>query len=152
MKDFVNKVKVFLQTRLRKRTAEELMEKWEKEKPVLEADLKIDEERRNLRILYKGEAIKRTTSKMLIAFLFVSCSAIEIFTGIVTIKSFTLAEQLGMSPDFTPLITLIGAVVSEVIGFAIYAIKSLKENTKGGIVYDTAMQNNICEENEEADA
>lgn len=68
------------------------MEKWEKEKPVLEADLKIDEERRNLRILYKGEAIKRTTSKMLIAFLFVSCSAIEIFTGIVTIKSFALAE------------------------------------------------------------
>ena len=76
---------------------------------------------------------------MLIAILFISCSAIEIFTGIVTIKSFTLAAQLGFSPDFTPLITLIGAVVSEVIGFAIYAIKSLKENTKGGIVYDTAM-------------
>lgn len=139
MRDFLNKIKVFLQTRLRKKTAEELLEKWEQDKPVLEADLKIDNERRKLRIQYKGEAIKTTTSKMLIAFLFISCSAIEIFTGIVTIKSFTLAAQLGFSPDFTPLITLIGAVVSEVIGFAIYAIKSLKENTKGGIVYDTAM-------------
>ena len=87
---------------------------------------------------------------MLIAFLFISCSAIEIFTGVVTIKSFTLAEQLGYAPDFTPLITLIGAVVSEVVGFAIYAIKALKENTKGGIVYDTAMQN-MCEHDEQAD-
>lgn len=44
-----------------------------------------------------------------------------------------------MSPDLTPLITLIGAVVSEVIGFAIYSIKAAKENTSGGIVYDLAM-------------
>lgn len=43
-------------------------------------------------------------------------------------------------PDFTPLVTLIGAVVSEVIGFAIYALKAMKENSKGGIVYDTAMR------------
>ena len=48
-----------------------------------------------------------------------------------------------MMPDFTPLVTLIGAVVSEVIGFAIYAIKSAKENTSGGIVYETAMMN-LC--------
>ena len=106
-----------------------MTEKWEKEKVLLETDLRIDEERRQLRIKYRGEAIKATTSKLLIAFLFINCSAIEIFTGIVTIKTFILAEQLGISPDFTPLITLIGAVVSEVIGFAIYAIKSAKENT-----------------------
>ncbi len=68
-----------------------------------------------------------------------SCSAIEIFTGYITIRSFDLAAQQGMSPDLTPLITLIGAVVSEVIGFAIYAIKSAKENTKGGIIYDLAV-------------
>ena len=129
MKEFFNKVKIFLQTHLRRKSAEQMMEKWEKEKVLLETDLKIDEERRQLRIKYRGEAIKATTSKLLIAFLFVSCSAIEIFTGIVTIKSFVLAEQLGISPDFTPLITLIGAVVSEVIGFAIYAVKSTKENT-----------------------
>ena len=56
-----------------------------------------------------------------------------------------------MSPDLTPLITLIGAVVSEVIGFAIYSIKAAKENTSGGIVYDLAMQNNKneCECNDD---
>ena len=129
MKEFFNKIKIFLQTHLRRKSAEQMIEKWEKEKVLLETDLKIDEERRQLRIKYRGEAIKATTSKLLIAFLFVSCSAIEIFTGIVTINSFVLAEQLGISPDFTPLITLIGAVVSEVIGFAVYAIKSTKENT-----------------------
>jgi hypothetical protein len=45
-----------------------------------------------------------------------------------------------MAPDLTPLVTLIGAVVSEVIGFAIYSIKAAKENTKGGLVYDKAMK------------
>lgn len=44
-----------------------------------------------------------------------------------------------MDVDFGPLTMLITAVVSEVIGFAIYAVKSTKENTVGGIVYDTAM-------------
>lgn len=35
---------------------------------------------------------------------------------------------------------LIGAVVTEVIGYAIYTIKATKENTKGGITYETAMR------------
>ena len=43
--------------------------------------------------------------------------------------------------DFTPLVTLIGTIVSEVFGYAIYALKSTKENTVGGIVYDMAIQN-----------
>ena len=37
--------------------------------------------------------------------------------------------------DFSALQSLITAVVAEVVGFAIYALKSTKENTKGGIVY-----------------
>lgn len=41
--------------------------------------------------------------------------------------------------DFSPIVTLIGAVVGEVIGFAIYAAKSTKENTEGGIVYQNMM-------------
>ena len=44
-------------------------------------------------------------------------------------------------PDFTPLVTLIGAVVSEVIGFGVYSLKSTKENTVGGIVYDSVINN-----------
>ena len=44
-----------------------------------------------------------------------------------------------MAPDFSPLVALIGAVIGEVIGFAVYSLKSAKENTKNGIVYEQAM-------------
>ena len=47
-----------------------------------------------------------------------------------------------IAPDFTPLVTLIGAVISEVIGYAVYSLKAMKENTSGGIVYDSALNNN----------
>jgi hypothetical protein len=81
-------------------------------------------------------------------FLFINCSLIELFTGYVTLQNFQLVREVGGMVDLTPLITLISAVVGEVIGFAIYSIKASKENSKGGIVYDTAMQhlNNNDEE------
>ena len=53
-----------------------------------------------------------------------------------------LAHDIQMIPDFTPLVTILGAVVAQTIGFAIYAAKSTKENTKGGITYDMAMKEN----------
>lgn len=49
-----------------------------------------------------------------------------------------IAKTTGMV-DFSPIVTLIGAVVGEVIGFAIYAAKSTKENTEGGIIYQNMM-------------
>lgn len=49
-------------------------------------------------------------------------------------------------PDFGPLLALIGAVIGEVIGYAIYALKSIKENTKDGIIYDLALKNSIEED------
>ena len=79
---------------------------------------------------------------MLILFLFINCTIIELFTGWATIQSIQLTIQTGLAPDFTPLVTLIGAVVGEVTGFAVYAAKSTKENTAGGIVYDCALNNN----------
>ena len=109
---------------------------WEKEKSLQERKYKIKKEKRELKSLY---GFKLPTSKLLILFLFINCTLIELFTGWVTIKSLDLATLTMVSPDFTPLVTLIGAVVSEVIGFAIYAIKSAKENTEGGIIYDTTM-------------
>lgn len=109
---------------------------WEKEKSLQERKYKIKKEKRELKSLY---AFKLPTSKLLILFLFINCTLIELFTGWVTIKSIDLATITMVGPDFTPLVTLIGAVVSEVIGFAIYAIKSAKENTEGGIIYETTM-------------
>lgn len=82
---------------------------------------------------------KIPTTKKLMFFLFVNCTLIELFTGWVTIQNIALAREIGMSLDFTPLVTLIGTVVGEVLSFAVYAAKSAKENTKGGIIYDTAI-------------
>ena len=109
---------------------------WEKEKSLQERKYKIKKEKRELKSLY---GFKLPTSKLLILFIFINCTLIELFTGWVTIKSIDLATLTMVGPDFTPLVTLIGAVVSEVIGFAIYAIKSAKENTEGGIIYETTM-------------
>lgn len=90
-----------------------------------------------------------TTSKKLIAFLFINCTVIELFTMYVTLKSFYLAYAIGMMVDFTPLVTLIGAVVGEVIGFAIYSLKAAKENTKGGIIYEASMREQYYKEQEQ---
>lgn len=44
-------------------------------------------------------------------FLLLNCTAIEIFTGIITIMNINIARELGISPDLTPLVTLISAVI-----------------------------------------
>lgn len=80
-----------------------------------------------------------STTKLIVFFLFLNCTLIELFTSWVTVKSLDVSLITGLSTDMTPLVTLIGAVVGEVIGFAIYAVKSTKENTQGGVVYDTAI-------------
>ena len=85
---------------------------------------------------------KISTTKKLMFFLFLNCTIIELFTGWVTIQNIALAREMGVSLDFTPLVTLIGTVVGEVLSFAVYAAKSAKENSQGGIVYETAMQKN----------
>ena len=60
----------------------------------------------------------------MLIFLFLNCTVIEIFTGFITIKDIQLAYTSGISPDFTPLVALIGAAI-------------------GGITYAAAMQNNF---------
>ena len=58
------------------------------------------------------------------------------------VKMLSLAFVAGTMIDFTPLVALIGAVVGEVFGYAIYSLKSTKENTVGGIVYDSVIYSN----------
>lgn len=112
--------------------------KWEREKSLQEREYKLKQDQKKFK---KSHFPKISTSKLLILFLFINCTLIEIFTGYVTLKTLDIASMTFIMPDFTPLVTLIGAVVSEVIGFAVYAIKSAKENTSGGIIYETAMMN-----------
>ena len=109
--------------------------KWAQEKELIERNKKIKTERKEM------TTKKTSTSKLLVWFLFLNCTIIEIFTGLMTVWEMCICSQTYQVPNFTPLITLIGAVVGETIGFAIYSIKSAKENCKNGIVYETAMHN-----------
>lgn len=125
----------FRQLANEKREIERAEEMWTIERPIIE--------RRNQLLDEQNEVKKRkqklATSKLLILFLFVNCSIIEIFTGWATVRMLNIAANTGLI-DFTPLVTLIGAIVGEVFGYAVYALKSTKENTTGGIVYDMTMQ------------
>lgn len=93
---------------------------------------------------------KFSTTKIFMLFLFLNCTALEIFTGWVTIKNLYLAEFYSTAIDFTPLVTLIGIVMGEVLSFGIYAAKSTKENTAGGIVYDQQFKELTPERDEQA--
>lgn len=111
--------------------------RWQREKEVLEKKYKLKQDKKEFK---KQFLPKISTSKLLILFLFINCTIIELFTGFVTLKSLDLTTLTMMNPDFTPLVALIGAVVSEVVGYAVYALKSAKENTVGGITYEAAMR------------
>lgn len=113
-------------------------EAWDQEKKTIKLQQQIQKEKRKL----LNPFAKISFSKWLIFFLFLNCTALEIFTAWVTVQTIALAFATGIAADFTPLVTLIGLVIGEVIGYAIYSLKSMKENTKGGIVYDSNINNN----------
>lgn len=121
--------------RAQERELERQEAEWHKEKKLLERSNRLKEEKKAFK-----KKKKFTTTKLLISFLFLNCTLIELFTGWVTAKSLTVSYMTGNPIDFSPLVTLIGAVVSEVIGFAVYAIKATKENTANGITYMMAEQ------------
>lgn len=120
-------------------------EQWYKKKEYLQLKQQLKEEKQSFK--HKN---KLSTSKILMYFLFFNCTAIEIFTGIVTIINIFIAKELGINPDLSPLVSLISAGVTQAIGFAIYSIKAAKQNCRGGIVYEQAMfqaNNNYIERN-----
>lgn len=112
---------------------------WEQLKQAIKIENQIAEEKDALNNR-KEEQEKVSWSKKFLIFLFVNFSIIEIFTGFVTFSSFVLAYKTGISPDLTPLITLIGAVIGETLSYGIYAAKSKAENTEGGIVFEQHME------------
>lgn len=126
------------------------LQAWQFEKQLIIQQQDLKEQKKQIKNRYKEQHKKLSTSKFLMLFLFASCSIIQIFTIILTFKSMSLGAV-----DFSALQSLITAVVAEVIGFAIYSLKSLKENTEGGIVYQTAIleaQKNQIQENDEQEA
>jgi len=71
-----------------------------------------------------------STSKMAMWYILGTCTVVQIY-------SMVAMWHFG---DLSALYSLIGATVGEGITFCAYAAKSAKENTKGGIVHDTAMK------------
>ena len=122
-------------------------QQWEKEKEYLIKKRKLRNDKKDF---FTFRPRLMSTSKLLTLFLFLNCTTIEIFTGWVTVMNIHNAKELMITPDLSPLNIIIGAVIGETIGFAIYSIKAAKENSKGGIVYQQAMlsasQGNTIEE------
>lgn len=119
---------------------EKKLQQWEKKREYIIAKEKIKAEKQEIKNKYKP-----STSKFLMAFLFINCSIIELYTMFVIIYSM----RMGFQADFGPLQMLITAVVAQVIGYAIYSLKASKENSAGGIVYETAIRKIGTEENQE---
>jgi len=119
----------------KEKIAELSWERWQREKIAEEKLLKIKQEKKELR-----SKVKFNFSKVFAFLLFVNFTAIELFTAWTTIQSFNLAYTIGMMPDFTPLITLIGAIIGQTLSYGIYSNKAKAENTKDGVVFETVMQ------------
>ena len=98
---------------------------WKLERQILEKKQQIKKEKAQL----LREEKKVTTTKKLVTYLFVCATAIQLFTGYLMIVQIQLLKQgVIITLDTSPLISLIGAVVGEVMVFAVYAVKSFKEN------------------------
>jgi hypothetical protein len=111
---------------------------WNQLKPALKTENKIQLEKEELTI-EKNKNKFPTWGKILLIFLFLNFTILEIFTAWVTKETMSLAFATGMMPDFTPLITLLGSVAGQTLSYGIYSAKSKAENTQGGIIYDLAM-------------
>ena len=94
---------------------------------------------------YKAKKKRISTSKLALGILLANFFIIEIFTGIMTIKAIQIATFTGMM-DWTPLVTLIGAIAGSTVSLLGYYAKSAKENTKNGIVYQTTLMQKTQEE------
>lgn len=117
---------------IRKKLLNKKIQKWQQERELLIAKQQIKQQKKEIK-----NKTKTTTSKLLTFFLFGSCTIIQIFTLYIIIKGMNMGY--GMSTG--PLEMLISSLFTEVAGFAVYSLKAAKQNTKGGIVYQTAMNN-----------
>jgi len=113
------------------------LKQWEAEKVILEREAKIEKERTEIR--NKRKENKLPSAKKFLIFLFINSVILELGVGWVTYSSFKLAFSLGVPPDLSPLVALIGIIIGQTISYGVYSNKSKAENTEGGIIYDLAM-------------
>lgn len=93
--------------------------------------------KRKKRLLDKRKALRKSkleylprlkvnTTKLVMAYIIINCTIVEIYSMWVMVKL----------QDISGLYTLITSVIGETIAFLVYAVKSTKENTQGGIIYE----------------
>lgn len=80
-----------------------------------------------------------STSKLALAYIFASCTVVQIYSMIA----------MWHFGDLSALYSLIGATVGEAISYCAYAAKAAKENTEGGITHDLAMLQQTLPESDE---
>lgn len=96
--------------------------------------IETDNESKGRRIALKRAKLKTekalpTTTKLITFYLFVVLNIVLVYS-LVAMWHFENLTYLG---------TLIADVIGQILVFFIYAIKSTKENTSGGIKYETTM-------------
>lgn len=134
----LNKSKSYYKNRAEKILRQE--QNWEIQRLNLKKENHIRNDYNKIR---NKNPFKITTGKLAMWLLLALCALVIIFTSWITIKEFALARELGLMPDFTPLATMIGAILGAAIDVAAYFAKSAKENTKGGITYQAAAVKNF---------
>lgn len=83
-------------------------------------------ERRKYRLRIKWP----TQSKMGMWYIFISCTAVQIYS----------MAAMWHFADLSPLYALIGATVGEGLTYYAYTAKAKAENTTGGIVYENSLK------------
>ena len=108
------------------------LEKIRKENESIQRIQQLKDERKKYRTSITDRI---STTKLVMVYLFVLLNVILIF-AMVAMWHFADLSYLGV---------LITDIAAQIITFIIYAMKSTKENTVGGITYDLAMKDNIAE-------
>lgn len=90
----------------------------------------MEEELKRKREEYWPKRKLPSTSKVALAYIFLSCTAVQLYS----------MAAMWHFADLSALYSLIGATVGEAISYCAYAAKATKENTEGGIVHDMAMR------------
>lgn len=109
---------------------------WQIEKRILQREEIIAKEKEGL----KKRKKELSFSKKMHTILLINSFILELIVIFVTYQSFKLAFITGGTPDFTPLVTLIGIILGQTVEYGIYSNKSKAENTQGGITYELAMK------------
>ncbi|MCD8364794.1 MAG: hypothetical protein LUC83_03075 [Clostridiales bacterium] len=114
------------------------LEQVKREKEIYNQRLEIHDMRRQMRRWHPP-----TTTKILMAFIFINCSVVEIYSMAV----------MYLLQDLSSLYALITAVISESISFAIYAAKAYNETKQEELIKleRDKMEMGISEEDEEPD-